>query len=134
MTALPLAPSVASMHAHGAVPYSHKHHSQRSSPFHGCWVCQAPSSPSHGHHTWCAPPDPNQGGCICLCSIHCSCTCPQRHPGSSHSCCAHHAHVRALHVLRYPRLYIYPISISILNLISSYFHLDIHSQSTVIIQ
>src|SRR5882724_1339888 len=37
-------------------------------------------------------------------------------------------------VLRYPRLYIYPISTSILTLISSYFYLDIHSQSTVVIQ
>src|SRR5882724_10197768 len=31
-------------------------------------------------------------------------------------------------LLRYPRLYIYPISTSILTLISSYFYLDIHSQ------
>jgi len=39
-----------------------------------------------------------------------------------------------INVLRYPRLYIYPISTSILTLISSYFYLDIHSQSTVVIQ
>src|SRR5882724_8849900 len=37
-------------------------------------------------------------------------------------------------LLRYPRLYIYPISTSILTLLSSYFYLDIHSQSTVVIQ
>src|SRR5882724_7252798 len=37
-------------------------------------------------------------------------------------------------LLRYPRLYIYPISTSILTLISSYFYLDIHSQSTIVIQ
>ena len=37
-------------------------------------------------------------------------------------------------LLRYPRLYIYPISTSILTLISSYFYLDIQSQSTVVIQ
>jgi len=35
-------------------------------------------------------------------------------------------------LLRYPRLYIYPISTSILTLVSSYFYLNIHSQSTVI--
>ena len=37
-------------------------------------------------------------------------------------------------MLRYPWLYIYPISTSILTLISSYFYLDIYSQSTVVIQ
>src|SRR5882724_13623559 len=37
-------------------------------------------------------------------------------------------------VLRYHRLYIYPISTSILTLLSSYFYLDIYSHSTVVIQ
>src|SRR5882724_7153930 len=37
-------------------------------------------------------------------------------------------------LLRYPWLYIYPISTSILTLISSYFYLDIYSQTTVVIQ
>src|SRR5882724_10820628 len=37
-------------------------------------------------------------------------------------------------LLRYLWLYIYPISTSILTLISSYFYLDIYSQRTVVIQ